>query len=231
MARIEKPKPLVLPSFKIKEIVPTLEKNGRVYSQSILGCDRDGRVFKMKERRGLPLEDFKNIPLECVVEITKARFFDESNEEKRANECLKAVFIGWETGYKFFSELVSMIEGETGDPDQDEDFDEDKYMELSDHLFSNWGIAGFGLEPNRDKPMIKTQNGTFFLNEFIFEDYIDKWEQNILPDVPFYIIIDELLLHGIKESEKRWDAKNKKEITAGPNEMLIHGGWSVLDPF
>lgn len=211
MTKPNNPQPYLLPSFKIKEVSTLLEREGKIYAQLIHAVDKRNHQFTMRERKGLPIKDFINIPVECVAEITKAQFFNPETEKSVPKGGLKAIFMGWDTGYKFFSELVSMIEGETGDPDEDEDFDEDEYMELSANLFLNWGVTGFGLASNRDKPMLKTEDGTFFLNEFIFEKHIDKWEDSPLPFVKVGIVIEELLLHGIKPIEGEWKSREKTD--------------------
>jgi len=236
MAKFQKPQSYILPSFKINNVDPTLEKEGKVYARIIYGVDKNNYSVIMRERTGIEVEKYTEKPLECVVEIIKAQFFevDPDKKNKIPHDAISATFIGWDTGYKFFSQLVSMVDGETGDPEIDEDFDEDEYDALASRLFSEWGIHGFGVDVYQNKPMIKTDLGVFFLNEYLFEEQIDKWEQSVTPNVPVCLVVEELLLHGIKEYKGKWeseDENNKKEITTGRNEMLIHGGWSVLDPF
>ncbi|GEM_PF-3531928 len=238
MAKPEKPQPYILPSFKIKQVETTLEKDGRIYARLIHVANQNNNIFSVRERTGLEMENYIDKPLECVVEITKAQFFeiDIKKEKKLPQDAIMATFVGWDTGYKFFEELVTMVDGETGDAD-DEDFDEDEYDILASKLFSRWGVYGFGIDVYRDKPMLKTEEGTFFLNEFIFEEYIDKWEQSLLPYIQVGIIIEELLLHGIKEFKGEWKIKKvKKEteedtIIAKHNEKIIRGRWKIIDPY
>lgn len=233
MAKPEKPLAYNLPLFLVSSVTPVLEKEGKIYARLITAQDRDEKVFTIRERTGIEVEKYTEKPLECVVEIIKARFFDLKDDKiKPPTEAIHGTFVGWETGYKFFQELVSMVDGETGDAD-DEDFNEDEYDMLATELFTKWGIYGFGLDVYRDKPMLKTEQGVYFLNEFIFEELIDKWEESFIPNIPVCFIIDELLLHGIKIFEGEWkqDKSKQQEITAGHNEMIIRGGWQILDPY
>lgn len=233
MAKPQKPIAYKLPPFQIEKVVPVLEKEGKTYARLITAYDRDEKQYTIRERTGIEVEKYTDKPLECVVEIIKARFFDLQDDTiKPPAGAGHGTFIGWETGYKFFPELVSMMDGETGDAD-DDDFNEDEYDLLAIKLFSQWGVYGFGLDVYRDKPMIKTEQGVFFLNEFLFKEFIEKWEENAVPDTPLCFIIDELLLHGIKVFDGEWkqDKSRKEEITAGHNEMIIRGGWQILDPY
>jgi len=236
MSKPEKPTAFQLPAFLIKEVNPTLEKDGKIYARLITVQSKQSNTFAMRERNSLKVENYLNKPLECVVEIVKAHFFDFKEKEGKNNlppNSIKGTFMGWETGYKFFQELVTMVDGETGDSD-DEDFNEDEYDELATKLFSEWGVSGFGLDVYRDKPMIKTEDmGTFFLNEFIFEELIDRWEESIEPFVPVCFTIEELLLHGIKPYEGKWEPKanNRQEIVLKENEMIIRGKPRIIDPY
>lgn len=234
MAAPQKPAVLQLPIFKIQDVKIVLEKNDKIYVRLFHATDKNKQKFTMRERTGLEVEKFiDNKPLECVVEIVKAQFFDLNDKENKPPvDTLKGTFVGWETGYKFFQELVSMVDGETGDAD-DEDFNEDEYDALATELFEKWGECGFGQDVYRDKPMIKTDIGTFFLNEYIFEDLIDKWEESFLPNVPVCFKIEELLLHGIKIYEGEWKTKKtiEENFVIGPNDMLIRGPLQIIDPY
>ena len=233
MAKPEKPLAELLPAFKIKEVSPTLEKEGKVYARLITASNSDNRIFTFREHSGLEVEKYTDKPIECVSEIVKARFLNieelKEKEQKPPADAIQGTFIGWNTGYKFFQELVSMVDGETGDAD-DDDFNEDEYDILATELFAKWGISGFGLDVYRDKPMIKTEDGVFFLNEFIFEEQIDEWEESMLPNVPVCFVIEELLLHGFKIFEGEWKKKEEKEeIVAKPHEKIIVGRPHTLE--
>jgi hypothetical protein len=234
MATPEKPQTYNLPVFQPETVTPTLEKAGKTYARLISFKDKERKIYKTRERSGLVVENYIAKPLECVLEIVKARFFDiEELKEKKQKppiDAIQGTFSGWNTGYKFFSELVTMVDGETGGSD-DEDFDEDAYDVLATTLFEKWGVSGFGLDVYRDKPMLKTENGVFFLNEFIFEEAIDKWEESLLPNVSVSFVIEEMLLHGIKPYEGEWKVKKtlEEEYDVKPYEKLIIGRWRIID--
>jgi hypothetical protein len=234
MATPEKPQASSLPVFRVESVTSTIENNGKVYARLISLEDKERNLYKVRERTGIVVENYKDKPLECVLEIVKARFFDlEELKEKKLNppgNAIQGTFAGWNTGYKFFPELVEIVDGETGSAD-DEDFDEDAYDILATELFAQWGISGFGLDVYRDKPMIKTEDGVFFLNEFIFEEFIDQWEESLLPNVKVCLVIDELLLHGIKPYEGKFEIKKTLEeiYDVKPYEKLIIGDWIEID--
>ena len=235
MAKPQKPLPYDLPSFKINKVETSLEKDGKIYGRMIYGVDKNNCSVVIRERTGLDIEKYTEKPIECVVEIVKAQIIDIDPEEKKKlpPNAIEATFMGWDTGYKFFPALVSMVDGETGDPELDEDFDEDEYDVLATKLFSEWGIYGFGLDVYRDKPMLKTENGVFFLNEYIFEEFIDKWEESPLPFVEVGIIIEEALLHGINPLKEDWsfNKKVKEEEPLKHYEKRIVGKPRIIDPW
>jgi hypothetical protein len=235
MATPEKPLAYTLPVFRVESVTPTIEKEGKTYSRLVSLENKEREQFKIRERTGIAVENYQDKPLECVLEIVKARFYDlEALKEKKQNppkNAIQGTFAGWNTGYKFFQELVEMVDGETGDAD-DEDFNEDAYDILATELFEKWGVYGFGLGVYRDKPMIKTENGVYFLNEFIFEELIDRWEESLLPDVKVCFVIEELLLHGIKLYSGKWERKKTLEeiYNVKDNEMLIvEGRYRIID--
>ncbi|MDL2305078.1 hypothetical protein LJC72_07035 [Bacteroides sp. OttesenSCG-928-D19] len=232
MAKPEKPRPYSLPVLEIESCIPSLEQNGNVYARLIKAKNIKDQSFSIRERSGIEIEQYIGKPLECVVEVVKARFFEPKDEENKAPaEAIKGFFVGNETGYKFFPELVSMVDGETGDAD-DDDFDEDEFDILANKLFAEWGIYGFGLDVYRDKPMIKTENGVFFLNEYIFEEWVDKWEESATIEKPVCFVIEELLLHGIKPYEGKWEKNAKKSSGFVPEEgaSYIVGKPRFLEP-
>jgi len=233
MAEPQKPQAYNLPVFQVDTVKNLLQKEDKVYVRLITVRNREKEMFTIRERTGIEVEKYAEKPLECVVEIVKARFFDLKDDKiKPPVEMIYGSFVGWDTGYKFFQELVDMVDGDTGSAD-DEDFNEDEYDALATELFAKWGICGFGLDVYQDKPMIKTDQGVFYLNEFLFKELINKWEESFVPNIQVCFVIEELLLHGIKIFEGKWEEGNDKgkEIKAGPNEMIIRGGWSVLDPY
>ena len=233
MAKPQLPIAENFPILQPTEVTFSFEGNGKIYARLTTATDQNGLAYSIRERSGLEVEKYQEKPIECVSEIVKARFFKieelKENKQKPPADAIQGTFIGWNTGYKFFQELVSMVDGETGDAD-DDDFDEDEYDVLATELFAKWGISGFGLDVYRDKPMIKTENGVFFLNEFIFEEQIDEWEESMLPNVPVCFEIEELLLHGFKIFEGEWKKKEeKKEIVAKPHEQIIVGRPRTLE--
>ena len=229
MAKPKKPQPYILPAFKIEKVTPALEKKGHVYARLISAKNKLKEKFVLRERTGIEVEKYMDKPLECLAEIVKAQFIDPKTPKKDLpSDVVKGTFIGWDTGYKFFQELVSMVDGETGDA-ADEDYDEDEYDTLATELFSKWGIYGFGLDVYRDKPMIETDNGVFLLNEFIFEEQIDEWEQSLMPGMAVCFVIEELLLHGIKIYEGDWKISGAAtEIKANHNEKIVVGRPKIL---
>lgn len=209
MARPQKPQPEALPVLEIVSCVPALEYDGKTYARLVSGKDIDGDSFTIRERTGIEVEQYVGKPLECVLEIMKATFYDPRDEETKVpDRAAYGDFIGIETGYKFFPELVEMVDGETGSA-EDDDFNEDEYDILATKLFAEWGVCGFGLDVYRDKPMIRTEGGTFLLNEYIFEEWVDKWLESESPKKPVRFIAEEFLLHGIKPYDGKWERKVK----------------------
>lgn len=206
MAKPEKPLAYSLPVLEIESCVPSVEHEDKIYARSIRAKDIDNKSYTIHERIGIEVEQYIGKPLECVLEIVKARFFDlENKNNKPPEDAVKGTFIGIETGYKFIPELVAIVDGET----EDDGFDSDEYEVLELKLFSEWGVYGFGLDVDCDKPMLKTENGVFLLNEFIFEEWIDKWMASESIEKPVCFIIEELLLHGIKPYNGKWEKKKK----------------------
>jgi len=234
MASPEKPLAHAFPLFQPENLISSLEKAGKIYARLFSLKDRERRICQARERSGIEVEKYNGKPLQCVAEIVKARFYDlEELEEKKKNPSKDAIYgtyAGWNTGYKFFPELVEMVDGETGSAD-DEDFNEDAYDVLATQLFEKWGVSGFGLDVYCDKPMLQTENGTFFLNEFIFEELIDEWEESPLPNVKVCFIIDELLIHAIKPFTGEWTVRKtmEEEYNLKSNERLIVGRWVEVD--
>lgn len=207
MAKPQKPQPEALPVLEIESVTPSLERESKIYARIIVGKDIDGDRFVIRERTGIEAELYVGKPLECVLEIVKATFYDPTDEEvKVSDEAAYGEFIGIETGYKFFPELVAMVDGETGSAD-DDDFNEDEYDALATKLFAEWGVYGFGLDVYRDKPMIRTDGGIILLNEYIFEEWVDRWMESESPKKPVRFITEEYLLHGIKPYEGKWERK------------------------
>lgn len=218
-----------LPVLLITNVISTLEKDGVSYAHLINAENEKGEKYKFRERRGLPLEQYIGKTVECVLEIIEAEFhYPESKEEikKLPGDILHGTYLWSESGYKFIPELVEMIEGDPDD--EDHDYDEDEYDRIAADYFNNWGVSGLGLGIYQNKPMLQTENGIYLLNEYQNEDDIEEWEY----EQKIYFRPKTFLLRGIKPVEvKEWGNHKHAEITAGHNEMLIRGGWSVLDPY
>ncbi|MDR2916368.1 MAG: hypothetical protein LBV74_16330 [Tannerella sp.] len=234
MATPEKPLPYPLAVLAVESCTPTVEHEGKIYARLIQAKDINNQSFTIRERTGIEAENYIGKQLECVLEIVKATFYDPEDEKNKKIPAgaIKGEFVGSETGYKFFPELVTMVDGETGNAD-DDDFNEDEYDTLATKLFAEWGVYGFGLDVYQDKPMIKTEDGVFFLNEYIFEEWIDKWEEASTIKKPVCFVVEELLLHGIKPHTGEWKPKHevKEEEPLKPYEMLIVGRPKIIDPW
>lgn len=218
-----------LPIFIIKDAIPTLEKDGQVFAHNVSVETEKRQAFKLIERQGLPIEKYVGKTAELVLEVLDADFFEietKDDAKKLPKDVLKGTYIWSNTGYKFIYELLDMIEGHSDDPDYD--YNEDEYDELATRLFADWGNHGLGLDVYQDKPMLKTEEGIFLLNEFRNEEIIEDWE---LGDT-IYFRPKQILLRGLNVTTKPdWRKNVKEELIAKPNELLIRGKPRIIDPW
>lgn len=208
MAKPEQPTAYPFPVLEIDSFNSTLTQEDKIYARSIKARDINNQMFFLRERSGIEIEAYIGKPLDCVLEITKATFYDAESKDIPDN-AFQGIYMGSISGYKFFPDLVALEDGETGEADEDL-FDDEEADILATKQFSEWGVYGFGLGVYQDKPIIKTEQAAFFLNEYIFEEIIEKWEEKVDPEVSVCFTVEEFLLHGIKPYEGKWEKKEKK---------------------
>lgn len=216
---------------KVKEVFPTLVKDDINYAHLIKAELESGITLEIMERRSLPISDYIGKNVECILEVLDVDFFYPKTKNEITelpSDVMQGTYLWSHTGYKFIPELFEMIEGHADE--EDYDYDEEEYDRVAEGYFADWGVAGLGLEVYQDKPMVQTSEGVFLFNEFQNEKDIEEWN---LGQTVFFRP-KKNLLRGFKFVEIEGWRKNssaEKEITAGPNEMIIRGGWSVLDPY
>ena len=218
------------PVLQIDIIKSALEKDGVVYANIITGSTKSGKKYVFRERRGIPIDQYINKPLECVLEVIDADFFYPQNKEdikKLPDGVEEGKYVWVESGDKFIPELVEMVEGHQ--EEEEYEYDDDEFEKLAISSLDNWGVCGFGLRLDQNKPMVKTAEGVFLFNEYQNEEVIEEWELG----QTVYFRPKEILLRGIKPYEGKWEPKanNRQEIVLKENEMIIRGKPRIIDPY
>lgn len=178
------------PSVILKKITPLLVEGEEIYVIGIEG-ESNGKYLNIYDNKCLKLNDYIEKKIDCVLEITRGKIWYPYQKDKMPDNAIKAKYL-WHNGcHVFFPELMAMLEN----PDErnsDED-NEEAFKNAAEDIFSNWGPNGIGMEVFQSKPMIQTDIGTFFINEYEFEEDIDVWELY----EEFYVEIKEAYLRGI----------------------------------
>ncbi|MXO32493.1 hypothetical protein [Apibacter sp. B2912] len=203
-------------ALTIKKAIPTLEKDGKIFAHQIIAISESGKSYIIKERRGIPIQNYIGKKVHCVIEILDAEFYTPTNKKEREalpSNTMKGIYLWKETGYKFIPELVKLVDG---DPNEiDHDYDENEYDKQAPAYFEEWGEYGLGLDIYQTKPMLKIGNGVCFLNEYCQEEMIDEWKYG----QEVFFSPKEMLLRGIHTGEVKIDSnKIDKEVSKSYNE-------------
>lgn len=191
------PLPFCLPAVTMKSREVSLKSNGIIYANKlILKWNLHTKEVDLvtRERKQLNIETFLKTKelVNVLLEITDGLIVCFTNNKERktllSDGFTEAIFLSIQQSYLFFSELVEFIE-----KSRIEGYNEEKYDQLATKLFSEYSENGFGLDPYDTSYMIYTSSGVFLLNEYIFEDVIDK----LLPGSTIGIKIKETRLLSI----------------------------------
>ncbi len=178
------------PSVTLKKIRPLLVEGKEIHVMGIEG-ESNGKHLNIYDNKCLELNDYLEKEMDCVLEITRGKIWYPYQKDKMPDSVIKAKYLWNNASHVFFPELMIMLE----DPDEsnsDED-NEEAFENAAEDIFSNWGLNGLGMEVFESKPMIQTDIGIFFINEYEFEEDIDVWELY----EEFYVEIKEAYLRGI----------------------------------
>jgi hypothetical protein len=161
-----------LPTLTVTEVKPLLQ-NERVISNSVNAITENGNILHFYENSGIALTDYVGQKLECLLEVVRGRFIYSTNNIKSPKRCTCFTYQWLKRPYELFPELLDMKnrlppEGSTED-EADAEFDKN-----ASRFFQDWGLNGIHIGIYQAKPLITSEDGAFFLNEFQFEDDIDS---------------------------------------------------------
>ena len=194
-----------LPVLLIESFAPTLSYDGKIYASELIGKFNNIPLV-LYETKGLDYSELIGIEVECVIEITRGIIY--SPNEDISSSCTSFDFIWEHTPTLFFPELLKMVEGEDSVGFKSKRKEED-FEKAAEKALKDWGLDGFGLEYTRRKPMLKSENGIFLINEFEFENEIDFWDLG----TKVFIEIHEAYLRGIRPYIPPEDIEEEVELT------------------
>ena len=178
-----------LPAFIIKETKPLLKKDEMVFAYEVTLTTKNGELFKVYENKGFDLSNYINEKVECLLEITRGHFRYKNKKGNKPENVASFQYRWLKRPYEFFPELVKMRENLNSNDTSYRNFDT-----TAEKFFKEWGLNGLNIGVYQAKPLLKSLMGIFLLNEYEFEEELDRLELN----EEIYIEIEELYLRGIR---------------------------------
>jgi hypothetical protein len=195
------------PILTIKAVRPLLSKGKIVFAHQILATTQDGITLSLYENRGLDLNIYVGDKMECLLEITKGEFYN-SKGEIIPEDALKFTYQWQKRTYEFFPELVERRETLDEAGEEEEEAMQELFEAHSLKMLQNWGLNGIELDIFQAKPLLSSTNGFFLLNEYEFEEELEKLELNEQVNIK----IDELFLRGVRPYACESEVDKKQKI-------------------
>ncbi len=186
------------PIFTIAEVKPLLKKGEKVFAYEIIVADDKGKKFTIHDNKGTDLSNYIGVKAQFLLEITQGSF-EYKNDDGKVPEDTMAFSYQWlKRPYEFFPELEklkSIVRESSGA--EEEKLRED-FETTAEKKFKEWGIGGLNIGVYDAKPLLKSEAGIFFLNEYEFEEELEYMELN----EEVYIRIERLYLRGVNPLAK-----------------------------
>jgi len=154
----------------LTNVEPLLEDYAQVYVQQMQGRFNENITFDVIDNSGINLNPFNNQWCECLVEITDAKFSPPpplDSEEEPDLRLIEFKYLGYRNSCHFFPiPETAKVNGKT---------DRQRYRQMMDEVFADYGESGFGLKPFDNQPILKASNGySFLINKFLYKDLLKK---------------------------------------------------------